>query len=277
MRWLAVFCLALLAACSPLAVVNGVTPSGAERVETDQAYGAEPRHGLDVYHPKVPKVGAPVLMFFYGGSWQSGDRGDYAFVGETLTSLGYTVVIPDYRLYPEVRFPAFVEDAALAFRWVQDNLDRTDNGVVPMGHSAGAQIVGLLALDERYLAAAGADPAILRAWIGLAGPYGFSPLKYAGTREVFEGLADADLARPIHFACERQLPALLLHGEDDSTVLPRYSAEMAEAMRSCGTAVKYQPLTRVDHYETVLGLSSSLDGLAPVLPAVDAFLSDMIP
>ena len=94
---------------------------------------------------------------------------------------------------------------------------------------------------------------------------------------MFEGLADADQARPVHFACKRQLPALLLHGESDSTVLPKYSVEMAAAMRGCGTLVDYQPLAGVDHYEIVLGLSSTLDGLAPVLPVIDAFLSNLPP
>ena len=75
----------LLAACSPLVVVNGITPDAA-RVEADQAYGALERQQLDVYYPAEGNPEAPVLVFFYGGSWQNGDRGDYAFVGDSLAA-----------------------------------------------------------------------------------------------------------------------------------------------------------------------------------------------
>ena len=66
----------------------------------------------------------PVVVFFYGGSWQSGRRQDYSFVAQALTSRGCVVVIPDYRLYPEANFPAFVEDGAAAFAWVHEHISR---------------------------------------------------------------------------------------------------------------------------------------------------------
>lgn len=264
----------LLAGCSPLVVVNGITPN-APRVAADQPYGALDRQQLDVYYPAEGAAAAPVVVFFYGGSWQNGDRSDYAFVGDSLAALGFTVVIPDYRVYPEVRFPAFVADGAAALAWVEANMPEASRGIVVMGHSAGAQIASLLALDERYAAAAGFRHDALVGWIGLAGPYTFNPLKWERTRAVFEGLDDPGQARPVTFACRQELPALLMHGMDDTTVLPHHSARMADAMRECGVPVDYIEMPEVNHFDIVLGLSSSLDGLAEVLPAITDFLQSL--
>ncbi len=267
----------LVIACSPIKLVGVVTPDGSDRVTRAEAYGALQRQQLDIYRPGTPKAGTPVVVFFYGGSWKNGSRGDYSYVGETLATLGYTVVIPDYRVYPEVRFPAFVEDGALALAWVQAHLPEAAQGVVIMGHSAGAHIASLLVLDGRYQDAAGVDPDLVRGWVGLAGPYAFQPLQWERTRPVFEGLVDAEQARPIHFACDRLTPALLLHGDSDSAVLPEHSMRMARALEDCGVPVRFEALAGVNHFELVLGLSSSFQALAPVLEPLDQFLKELPP
>ncbi|MEM1114497.1 MAG: alpha/beta hydrolase [Pseudomonadota bacterium] len=243
-------------------------------VERGLAFGDSPRQSLDVFYPERPLAGAPVLVFFYGGSWQNGDRGDYAFVGDGLAGMGFITVIVDYRLYPEVRFPAFVEDGALAVSWVGNNIAvAKDAGVVVMGHSAGAHIAALVALDRRYSEQAGYDPTLVRGLIGLAGPYAFEPLRYRRTRSVFEHLSNPELARPIHFACEHRLDVLLLHGADDDTVLPSHSAEMAAVMANCGSIVTHIEMPDVNHFDIVLGLSPRFGSLADVLTPIEAFLS----
>src|SRR5262245_15969713 len=130
-----------LAACSPLSVINGWAPSDTYRTTTGVAYGPEARHQLDIYVPAEVRPDSPVVVFFYGGSWNSGDRANYLFIGEALAAKGCVAVVPDYRLYPEVRFPAFLDDCALAVRWTLDNIGRTGGNprqVFLMGHSAGA-------------------------------------------------------------------------------------------------------------------------------------------
>ena len=58
-----------------------------------------------------------MVVFFYGGSWNHGERHDYRFVGEALAARGIVTVIPDYRLYPQVRYPDFLKDNAAAVAW----------------------------------------------------------------------------------------------------------------------------------------------------------------
>ena len=154
--FLVVAAISALAACTPLVLVNVTIPEDGFVAETGLRYGPEERQALDVYLPKDRAGPSPVVVFFYGGAWRRGERGDHLFAAEALTSQGYVAVVPDYRLYPEVRFPAFVEDGAKALRWVRDHA--ADFGGDPdrlylMGHSAGAHIAALLTLDERYLAA----------------------------------------------------------------------------------------------------------------------------
>ena len=109
------------AGCAGLDVLDAVTPAGRYTATIrHRLWHTLPRQALDVYRP----LGAgphPVIVFFYGGGWECGERGQYRFVAETLTRHGYVVVIPDYRVYPEVRFPAFIEDGARAVRWARDH------------------------------------------------------------------------------------------------------------------------------------------------------------
>ena len=147
----------VLAGCSPLRLVNGLAPSRTYRATNGLAYGAHPRYRLDVYRPAEQAGPAPVVVFFYGGHWRSGERGDYLFVGEALASRGFLALIPDYRLHPEVRFPAFLEDGAKAVRWALSHA--AEHGGDPgrlflMGHSAGAYNAAMLALNPAYLSAA---------------------------------------------------------------------------------------------------------------------------
>ena len=81
------------------------------------AYAERSRHRLDVCRPRNA-VGAPVIVFFYGGAWQSGNKGLYRYVAKALARRGYVAVVPDYRIYPEVCYPDFLDDGAFVVRWV---------------------------------------------------------------------------------------------------------------------------------------------------------------
>src|SRR6185295_10367345 len=167
----------LASACAPLGLLDAITPVGTYQPNLGIAYGPEPRHRLDIYVPDGFARPRPVIVFFYGGNWQSGERGGYRFVAESLTRAGNVVVIPDYRLYPAVRFPAFLDDSARAVAWVAANIGRyggDPDALYLMGHSAGAYNAAMVALDRSYLRAVGG--AKIAGVIGIAGPYDFLPL-----------------------------------------------------------------------------------------------------
>ena len=268
----------LLSACSPLALVNVLVPEDNHRSQTGIAYGSEARQKLDVFRPPAGQAEKAVLVFFYGGSWKSGERGSYRFVGEAFASRGYVVVVPDYRLYPEVRFPAFVEDAALAVAWTRRNLgagEGEDRPLVLMGHSAGAHIAALLALDPSYLAAAGLAPRSVSAWVGLAGPYAFDPFRFRGIRPIFETAASADQARPVTFARAGAPPALLLHGVSDGTVRRSNSRELAEALTRLSVPVRHVELPETGHIGILLSLAAPVGDPDLVIEPVQAFIEDL--
>lgn len=210
------------------------------------AYGPGPRQRYDVYRALDslgrPLAGpAPVVIFIHGGSWESGDKRAYAWVGEALAQMGFVAVLPNYGLMPRTRFPAFVDDAAQAVAHARARVagwggDTTR--VVLMGHSAGAHIAALLAYDGRYLARQGTSPQMLSGFVGLSGPYDFA-LDTKLLRATFAGSAEREWdALPVHFVAEGGLRSLLVMGYDDVTVNPRNTRSLAAALRSKGVPVE---------------------------------------
>ena len=266
----------LLAACSPVDVLNATVPKDGYAVSEGLAYGPGPRHRLDVYVPDDLAGPAPVVVFFYGGSWKNGDRGDYLFAAEALVSRGYVAVVPDYRLYPDVAFPDFLDDGARAVRWVRESIAAyggDPDRLFLMGHSAGAYNAAMLALDPDYLANAGIDRGAVRGVIGLAGPYDFLPLDTRTTRQVFGDAPDLPATQPVSFADGGAPPLLLLTGEDDTTVRPRNSESLARAMAAEGGEAELRVYPDLGHIGIVLALADGQRGRAPVLDDLDAFVA----
>lgn len=257
----------LLPGCSPTRLLDAVTPEGSYRLEADRAYDDHPRQRLDIYRPAEGEANT-IIVFFYGGSWRGGDKAAYRFVAESLTRRGITVVIPDYRVHPEVVFPAFVEDGARAVRWVQANLTKQGTRIFVMGHSAGAHIAALLALDERYQARQ-----LLAGFIGISGPYDFLPMTAPRTRAVFGTAADDPATQPISFVSPGSPPALLIHGTTDTTVFPRNSQNLAAALRGASVPVRLQLHADRGHVDIMLGLSSALDSDGRMMADLLAFLA----
>jgi acetyl esterase/lipase len=260
---------ALLGGCSPAASLNSTVSRQGYSRESDIPYGPDPRQKLDLYRPDRPRADGKTVLFLYGGSWDSGSKADYLFVAQALVADGITVVIPDYRLYPQVRFPAFVEDGASAVRWASDRFG-TDRLFV-MGHSAGAHIALMLATNTDYLAAAGVDRLKLRGVLGLAGPYDFLPLTSAKLIEIFDG-ANRPEMEPITFAKAPLPPALLLQGTADTTVYPRNSEHLAAAWRAAGAPVELKLYPGVGHIDIVAALSDLLRDRAPTRADVLAYI-----
>ena len=267
--------LGALAACAPLTAFDTLTPKdGGVRRMPSESYAQGARGGIDIYVPEGAKS-APAMVFFYGGSWNSGRRQDYEFAGRALAALGYVTFIPDYRLVPQVRFPAFLEDCAAALAWVAGNAARYggDPGrILTAGHSAGAYNAVMLGLDPRYLQAAGASRRLLRGVIGLAGPYDFYPYDVDSTIQAFGQAPDPRLTQPVHFTAEAGgPPLLLLTGLDDETVRPRNTRALASKLSAIGADVTTREYPKIDHAEILLALSRPLRGRAPVLADIRAF------
>ena len=265
-----------LGACSPLTAFANLTPTDrAQQAGQGLAYGVEPRQRLDLYAPPNGAEGAPVAVFFYGGTWEDGRRQDYGWVGRALAAEGFLALAPDYRLYPEVTYPTFLEDGAAAIAWAVENAARYGGDprrIVLIGHSAGAYNAVMLGLDRSYLEAAGVDPSRIRAVAGLAGPYDFLPLEGATVRGVFGVAEDLPATQPINQVDGDAPPAFLATGDSDTVVLPRNTEALAAALRAQGVAVETRLYPDLGHAGVLLALSRPLRGRAPVLEDMTAFL-----
>ena len=267
---------AITAACSPVALLNGAAPSDTYLRTAGIPYGDLPRQRLDVYRPTAAVADAPTVVFFYGGAWRHGARGDYLFVGEALAALGCVAVLADYRLFPEARFPAFVEDGAAALRWARDHAP--EHGGNPrrlfvMGHSAGAHIALMLVTDERYLAAAGMQPRELAGAIGLAGPYDFLPFTSKRTAAIFDPPERWPQSQPINFVSGKEPPVLLLTGNDDNIVDPGNSTRLAAKMRGLGGKVEVIRYPGEGHRSIIAALAAPLRSRYRVQDDVAAFIA----
>jgi len=267
----------LASACSPLSLYNTLAPrDSARRAGRDIAYGADPRQRLDVYTPDaVSGTPPPVLVFFYGGGWNSGRRQDYAWVGQNLAARGFVVVVPDYRLVPQARYPAFVQDGAAAVRWTQDHA--ADFGGDPRrillaGHSAGAYIAMQLTMDQAFLRDAGVELPHIKGVAGLSGPYDFLPFDVPASREAFGLWPDPRDTQPINHVGPGRPPVFLAHGDKDDTVELSNTVNMAKALRAAGDEVEVKIYPGVDHPGIILALSPLFRGKAPVLADMTGFL-----
>ncbi|MBA3658012.1 MAG: alpha/beta hydrolase [Gemmatimonadales bacterium] len=265
----------LLAACSPRRAAEWVLLSHRFRLTGDIAYGAAVRQRLDVYRPKAASAPAPVVVFFYGGRWQGGSREQYRLLGDAFAQRGVVAVVPDYRLYPEVRFPAWIEDGARAVRWVHDSIAHyggDPSNIILAGHSAGAHTAMLLALDPEYLAAAGVPRGAIRGAASLAGPVGIE-WSDADVRALMGEPAQYARTYPLTFAGDSgAAPLLFQHGGRDRTVSPVNSTRLADRVRAHGGCARVVMYPGLDHVGTVLALSLPQFRIAPVLDDLLAFV-----
>ena len=269
-----------LAACSPLGAINAFVRTDTYRATEGVAYGPLPRQKLDVFTPigAAPAAGWPVVVFFYGGFWISGERADYKFVGEALAQRGVLTLVADYRLYPEATYPAFLEDSALALAYGLAQaraLGGDPKRVFVMGHSAGGYNAAMLAIQPRWLAATGHAPGELRGWIGLAGAYEFFPLE-AGSpaRPVFHHPDYPAHAQPIDEVTASSPKAFLAVPVNDKVVSPQRSTlAMAAKLRATGVPVELHVVEGVSHSLLIGSFARPLRGLAPALAEVVAWIN----
>lgn len=251
-------------------------------VQTDIAYGEDDKQKLDVYWPEeagedgsISSNEAPVVIFYHGGSWKDGERKGYAFLGRTLASRGYVTVIADYRKNPDVVFPAFVNDTAKAFVWTENNIERFGGdrkNIFMMGHSAGAHLAMLTALDPQYLNAAGSDPSRIKGIIGLAGPYDFLPFTGEAAKAALGQWPRLEETQPITFARGDGAPMLLLTGSDDTTVLPRNAQRLEAAVKDVNGQAETIEYAGVDHAGIIMAFARPFRSKGPALDDTLKFL-----
>ena len=267
-----------LGGCSPVTILNNLAPRAGVAEHDGIAYAPGPRHLLDVYAPtgRAALVPEPVVVFIHGGGWDSGDRGMYRFVGAELAAHGVVTIVPDMRLYPQVRFPGFVQDCAAAVAWARAHAagyGGDPKRLFLMGHSAGGQIATLLALDPAYLAAEGMAPKRdLAGVIGLAGPYDFLPLRSAELQAIFGPASGWKKSQPIDYVSAQSPPMLLLAGSADDTVDPGNTTRLAAKLRAAGVDVQGRIYAGVGHKELIGAMAPTLDFIAPVLRDVLAYV-----
>jgi acetyl esterase/lipase len=267
----------IAAACSPLGLLNNLGPRdrGVRRVARGVAYGADSRQTMDVHAPVEAGEGPwPMLVFFYGGGWDSGEGRLYAWAAQALAARGFVVATPDYRLVPQVHFPAFIEDAAAATAMAgriagQYGADPARLGVI--GHSAGAHLAMMIALDRRYMLAAGA-PDLIKAAAGLAGPYDFLPFDVSSSINAFGRVPDPTLTQPVTFARADAPPLWLGHGVEDVVVHAEDTTILCDRMEAVGGRCEARLYPGLNHADLIATFSPLFRKKAPVLDDVTAFL-----
>ncbi len=227
----------------PVSVAHSISYRLATREDADS-------RRLDIYR-NLNHGKAPVLVFFHGGAWRSGHRRQYLPLGVSLALGGVTCVIPSYSKAPKYPFPEPMKDAAAAITWVRDNIHNLGGNpdrIFVGGHSSGAHMAALLALDSRYLEFHYQHPSALRGVIAISGMFAVgNGFEYAFGNDARYWLE----ASPLYYAREipqpRTPPFLLAVGTEDAPgILPQNEA-LAEALAARKVLVEKEIYEGEDH------------------------------
>ncbi|MFC6841863.1 alpha/beta hydrolase [Xanthomonas theicola] len=259
----------LVSACSSVFFSGLNAGSARHGVSEQRGIVFDAAHGLqlDVYRPAAAHD-APVVVFFHGGTWKTGNRQRYRWAGEALARHGVVAIVPDYRKYPQATLDGFMRDAAAAVAWSRRHAAEHGGDprrLVLMGHSAGAHMAALLATDGRWLQTQGLSPRQLCGLVGLAGPYDFLPLTDPDLIGMFgRDPTQQRHSQPVAFVDGDEPPALLLHGDADRVVEPRNSRSLQAALQRAGVPAELKTYPGVGHLRLVLALRKD----APALPVM---------
>ena len=278
MRAAAIGLIASALACAPRQVAERLVLNDRIVRTADVPFGTHERQRLDVYRSRRTRARAPVVVFIYGGRWKYSSKRDYLLIGNALARLGWVVVVPGYRLFPDVRFPAWVEDGASAVRWTRDNIARfggDSTRIVVVGHSAGAHTVAMLALDEHFLRDAGVPANVMRGFVSIAGPVD-TTWTAPDVQELMGPREGWAATYPANFVDGHEAPLLLLHGEGDSVVSVGNSRRLAARIHARDGCVRLVTYPKIGHVAIALALVSPSLVSAPVLRDVKAFVEDPV-
>ncbi len=220
------------------------------------------KHKLDVYLPKG-RTNAPVLFFIHGGAWKTGDRSLYSPVGNRYARAGLVTVVPSYRLAPKHPHPAQIEDVAAAFAWAIGHVTEMGgdtNRIYLEGHSAGAHLVALLALDPRYLAAHGLAPRCIRGVLAFSGAYDLTIGE--GQDSVFGSDPEARRqASPLYHVKAGAPPFLVSYCEWDYFTLPAQARNFHRALQQAGVRSELLYVPGQSHISEMLAIANDKDPL----------------
>jgi acetyl esterase/lipase len=263
-----------LSACSSQQFLNAVASDSGYALSQNVVYDDGTGLKMDIYAPQNVQ-NAPVVVFFFGGRWEEGNKEQYKFIGQALAARGFVGVIPNTRLYPQVHYPDFVNDAAHAVAWVHTHINSyggSPSKIVVMGHSTGAYNAAMLALDPEFMARAGGSRAWLRGMIGLAGPYDFLPLTDPDLRDLFGAPENYDTTQPVFHVDGTNPPLLLMHGGKDQTVDIKNTNSLFDRVKRANGTVDKVIYPDLDHKWIVAVVSTHFQGNADVMAKIDAFV-----
>lgn len=262
----------VLTACQPTRVLNTVVPSGSYNRLADVPYATDSRQQMDIYIPSQKPLRENIIVFVYGGAWDQGDKNEFEFVGQAFARLGYVTVIPNYRLYPDVEFPQFIDDIAKAIAALPEHLNEpcpSPDNLILMGHSAGAHSVAMLVADPRYFDEFVPFSPTVHALIGMSGPYDL-PLEHERVKDKFTTV-EGDEANPVALAHENMPRTLLLHGGSDTIAAPEHTEKFAARLAELNVPVETRMYERARHVALVASLASPLRFWTPAYNDIQEF------
>lgn len=255
---------------APLEWIDARFPRDGEvRPVAHGRYGPHPAQRAELWVPAGPAsaepaggdtgpVRHPLVVFVHGGAWRIGAPEEYRFVARTLGEAGFATALIGYRLVPEGRFPAMLEDTAAGIGWVRQQAPkanvRTDR-IALAGHSAGAYNVLMMGLDPQWLRAAGVPPETIGGIVSMAGPADFYPYTSDSAKHAMGHVAEPRITQPVAFARGDAPPMLLIHGTEDTVVRVRNARRLAEALRKVGGHVEVREYQGMGHAGVIMGLS----------------------
>jgi acetyl esterase/lipase len=246
----------LLASGAPMRLAGMMTPRAGATELRGLRYGPGPRQMLDLTLPRDASARTPLVVFFHGGAWQTGSRGDYAFLARALAAEGFAVALPDYRLWPQARWPDFLEDGASAIAWLRSAAPAPRRPLFVMGHSAGGFIAAALALDPRWLARLPEGRGALDGAVLVAAPIAWQPSDEP-IRSIFAAAPAGRIEAVPDAAALRDAPRLLLiHGTGDTVVGPFHSERLADAVREAGGSAALHLMPGAGHIAPMVAMSA---------------------
>lgn len=265
----------LLSGCSGVEVLNKLAEQDKVILSENILFDKKKSLYLDVYQPKaVNAIQSPVIIFYWGGRWQEGDKTMYQFVGRELAKRGIVTVIPNYRLWPKVGYKGFLQDSVHAVKWVKQNIEKYGgdaNQVFAMGHSAGAYNAVMLGLNNPFLK----NPReVLSGVIGISGPYDFLPFTSKDLPQIFGPAEEFTSTQPINWVDGKNSPLLLIHSLNDDIVYPKNTKNLARKIKQHGGQVETLYLKELSHPMMIGVVSNLLSWKAPTADRIESFVKE---
>ncbi len=242
------------------ALARSRAAAGRCRTVPDIAFGPDEDQKLDLYLPDDARArDVPVILFFHGGAWMHGYKEWAGFMAPALVDSPAIFISAGYRLAPGHKFPAPLDDAFAALRWVHRNI--ADHGgdanrIFAAGWSVGGTLAALITLRRDLYTEWGLPKDIIKACFAACAGFAYradvpapgdSGVTYGDL--LYDRPGDDTLASPLDHGGGNRTPFHISHASGDFEHVRRSSAAMAEALRADGCIVAYDVFEDMDHYQ----------------------------